>query len=221
MTFIHCPPKKIPQLTSNTGANGDRFYTLPDGTKVASVTTVIGAKGKQSILDWRNRVGHEVANQIAAKASGRGNNVHKLCEDYLNNISRPKGMPDALEMFQAIKPLLNRIQNIHYQEQALWSKHLGMAGRVDLIAEFDGVLSVIDFKTSKRVKQADEIENYFAQCVAYALMYKEQVGKQIDQIVIIMAVDNSEPLLFIAKTRDYIQSLVDFVKFYRENVTKS
>jgi genome maintenance exonuclease 1 len=92
-----------------------------------------------------------------------------------------------------------------------------MAGRVDCIAEFDGVLSVIDFKTSKRIKQKEDIDSYFAQCVAYACMYEELIGRGIGQIVVIMAVENSEPLLFVEKTSDHLNTLLDFIAFYKEN----
>lgn len=168
-------------------------------------------------MKWRQRVGEEEANKISRKATSRGTNVHTLCERYLNNEELGSIMPDAKEMFLPLKPLLNRINNIHYQECALWSVQLGMAGRVDCIGEFDGVLSVIDFKTSKKVKKKEDIDDYFAQCVAYACMYEELIGVGIEQIVIIMAVEGSEPLLFIEKTEDYLNTLLDFIKFYKEN----
>jgi genome maintenance exonuclease 1 len=215
--FTYCPPKELADLKSQTFPDGKRYYTTPDGVKLPSVTTVIGAKGKQAILEWRKRVGDEEANKISRKATSRGTNVHTLCERYLNNESLGDIMPDAKEMFLPLKPLLNRINNIHYQECALWSIQLGMAGRVDCIAEFDGVLSVIDFKTSRRPKKAEDIDNYFAQCVAYACMYEEMIGVGIDQIVIIMAVEGSEPLVFVEKTENYLNILLDYIKFYREN----
>jgi hypothetical protein len=214
--FNYCPPIELQNLKSETFPDGRRYYVLPDGTKLPSVTTVIGAKSKRAILEWRRRVGEEEANKISRKASGRGTNVHTLCERYLNNDSLGDIMPDAKEMFLTLKPLLHRINNIHYQECALWSIKLGMAGRVDCIGEFDGVLSVIDFKTSKRIKKKEDIDNYFAQCVAYACMYEELIGKGIDQIVIIMAVEDSEPLLFIEKTEDHLNTLLEYIKFYKE-----
>mgnify|MGYP003349502853 CR=1 FL=1 len=217
--FNYCPPIQLQDLKSTTFPDGKRYYQLPDGTRLPSVTTVIGAKGKQAIMEWRKRVGEEQANKISRQASSRGTNLHTLCEKYLNNDEKyfMSAMPDAFQMFKSIKPLLNKIDNIHYQEQALWSVKIGMAGRVDCIGEYDGVLSVIDFKTSKRVKNKEDIDNYFAQCTAYAMMYEELIGSSIDQIVIIMAVENSDPLIFIQKTEDYINTLLDFIKFYREN----
>ena len=196
------------------------FRFLPDGTRLPSVTTVIGAKGKQAIMEWRKRVGEEQANKISRQASSRGTNLHTLCEKYLNNDEKyfMSAMPDAFQMFKSIKPLLNKIDNIHYQEQALWSVKIGMAGRVDCIGEYDGVLSVIDFKTSKRVKNKEDIDNYFAQCTAYAMMYEELIGKPVDQLVVIMAVENDEPLVFIEKTEEHINTLLEYITFYKENL---
>ena len=212
--FNYCTPKELGDLKSETLPNG-KFYTLEDGTKLPSVTTVLGAKKKEHILEWRRRVGEEEANRISAKATKRGTNVHSLCEDYLSNQPLRKTMPDALEMFHTLKGTLNRINNIHYQECALWSKKLGMAGRVDCIGEFDGVLSVIDFKTSARVKQRNDIFDYFWQTTAYALMYHEIVEIPVKQIVILMAVEDSSPLVFVEKTRDHIEGLVGAIKYYR------
>lgn len=213
--FNFCPPKSLPDLQSETFPDGKRYYTLEDGTRLPSVTTVLGAQKKDAIMKWRKRVGEEEANRVSKKATGRGTAVHSLCEDYLNNKKINMGMPDAYEMFLSIKPLLNRINNIHYQECALWSKQLGMAGRVDCIGEFDGVLSVIDFKTSKKVKTEAHIEDYFWQTTAYALMYEEMIGTPIDDIVIIMAVEDDQPLVFKQKTADHIHGLVKAINFYK------
>lgn len=215
--FNYCPPKNIDDLKSQTLSDGKRYYTLPDGTNLPSVTTVLGAMKKDAIMAWRKRVGEDVANAISKKATSRGTNVHTLCERYLNNDSLGDIMPDAKEMFNDIKPLLDQIDNIHYQEQALWSTKLGLAGRVDCIAEFAGTLSVIDFKTSKKVKSIKDIEDYFWQTSAYALMYEELVGTPINQVVIIMAVENSKPLLFIQKTEDHIDGLVKAIQYYKDN----
>lgn len=214
--FIYCPPKKLEDLKAETLTNG-RFYTTPDGNFLPSVTTVIGAMGKKEIFEWRQRVGAEEANRVSRIAAGRGTRMHTLCEKYLNNEDLGKPMPDAMAMFKKVKPLLNRINNIHYQECTLWSLRLNMAGRVDCIAEFDGKLSVIDFKTSRRVKTKEDIPGYFAQCVAYALMYEDLIGVKIHQIVVIMAVEDSEPLLFVEKTKDHINTLKQYIDFYKKS----
>jgi genome maintenance exonuclease 1 len=216
--FHYCPPKDLQDLQATTFPDGKRYYQLPDGTRLPSVTTVIGAKGKEAILAWRKRVGEEVANKISRQASGRGTNVHTLCERYLNNEPLGEIMPDAKAMFLPLKPILDEcVSDIWYQEQALWSTTLGMAGRVDLIAHWDGVLSIIDFKTSSRIKTKDKIESYFWQECAYALMLEEMIGEPVNQLVTLMAIDNEKPLIFIEKTEDHIDGLVDAIKFYREN----
>ena len=214
--FNYCPPKDLPDLFSETFPDGKRYYKLADGTKLPSVTTVLGAMKKEAISLWRKRVGEVEANKITKKATGRGTNVHTLCERYLNNEDMGTMMPDALEMFYSLKPLLNRINNIHYQEQALWSTQLGLAGRVDCIGEFDGSLSVIDFKTSRKIKTKDQIEDYFWQTAAYALMYEELIGKPIDNLVVIMAVEDEQPILFQEKTEDHIDGLVKAIKYYQD-----
>ena len=217
--FNYCPPKEIPKIESQTFSDGKRYYVTPEGKKLPSVTTVVGAQKKQAIMEWRRRVGEEVANKISKQATTRGTNMHSLCEYYLNNEPKPPGvvMPDAKEMFISIKPYLNKINNIHYQEVGLWSSQLGLAGRVDCIGEYEGKLSVIDFKTSKKAKDRESILDYFWQCTAYALMYEELIGQPIDELVIIMAVQDSAPLIFKEKTQDHIEGLVKAIDYYHKN----
>jgi genome maintenance exonuclease 1 len=215
--FKYCPPKKLKDLKSETFPDGKRYYTLEDGTKLPSVTTVIGLQKKKAIMEWRKRVGEEKANQISRQASSRGTNVHTLCERYLNNEPLGDIMPDAKEMFRSLRPHLDRINNIHYQETALWSKTLEMAGRVDCIAEYEGKLSVIDFKTSKRIKTLEDISDYFWQTTAYALMYEELIGQPIHDLVVIMAVENEQPLIFKQKTEDHIDGLFNAIQFYKKS----
>jgi genome maintenance exonuclease 1 len=224
--FNYCPPKQIEDLKSTTFADGKRYYVLPDGTKLPSVTTVVGAQKKKAIMEWRARVGEEEANRISKQATSRGTNVHTICENYLNNKQDyMKGiMPDAVEYFLSIRPHLNLIDNIHYQEQSFWSKKLGMAGRVDCIAEYEGKLSVIDFKTSARPKKREDVLDYFWQTTAYAMMYEELVGVPINNLVIIMAVKDSTPIIFKEKTTDHWEGLFGAIKYYRtqnEKTTRS
>lgn len=217
--FNYCPPREIPKIESQTFPDGKRYYVTPEGKKLPSVTTVVGAQKKQAIMEWRRRVGEEVANKISKQATSRGTNMHSLCEYYLNNEPKPPGvvMPDAKEMFISIKPFLNKINNIHYQEVGLWSTQLGLAGRVDCIGEYEGKLSVIDFKTSKKAKNREDILDYFWQTTAYALMYEELIGQPIDELVIIMAVQDSTPLIFKEKTQDHIEGLVKAIDYYHKN----
>jgi genome maintenance exonuclease 1 len=218
--FRYCTPKNLTDLKSETFPDGKRYYTLEDGTRLPSVTTVIGAQKKQAIMEWRRRVGEQEANRISKKATSRGTRVHSIAEEYLkNNPDYIKDVfPDAKSMFLSIKPLIDKnVQDIYYQETALYSLTLGMAGRVDLIAHWNGILSVIDFKTSNKIKTKDQITDYFAQCAAYSCMHEELIGIPVNQIVILMAVENEKPLVFIEKTEDHIHNLVEAINFYKNH----
>ena len=215
--FNFCPPATIPDLVSETQPNGKRVYLTPEGKKYPSVTTVVGILKKQKIMEWRQRVGEETANKVSRVASGRGNNFHLLCEKYLQGNMPTTSTADAMELFYQVRPILDRfIDNIWYQEQALWSDKLQLAGRVDLVAEFRGKISIIDFKTSKRMKKKEDIQDYFQQEAAYALMIEERIGQPIDQLVTIMACDDSnKPMVFIEKTENHINGLVNTIQQFR------
>ena len=204
--------------------NGKRFYKTPEGLLYPSVTTITSQHGKDKILEWRRRVGEEEANRISTKASNRGTKVHKICENYLNNEedyarTNPahihKTMPDSIAMFKSLQPLLDEhVNNIHALEIPLYSHHLKVAGRVDCIAEYDGKLSIIDFKTSGKLKEESWIKGYFMQCSAYAVMYEERTGIPVSQIVIMIAVDSEHPQVFIRKRNDYIKDFISYREAY-------
>lgn len=190
--------------------NGTRYYVTPKGNRYPSVTTVLSEYNRKFIYEWRQRVGEEAANRISSKASGRGTRFHKLCEDYLKNKPVEYKTPLDVESFSKFKPLLHRINNIHLQETKMFSDHLRMAGTVDCIAEFDGKLSVIDFKTASKSKQEDSIENYFMQCAAYAIMFEERFNIPINRSVVMISVDDSEPQIFVKKRDDYVTRLLHY-----------
>lgn len=202
----------IPKLSRIDSPEGRRYET-PTGKAYPSVTSVVGLHGKEAFFEWRKRVGEEEANRISARAARRGTAIHSLCETYLLNEEVKPG-PFDLETFASIKPLLNRINNIHCLETQLYSDYLQVAGTVDCIAEFDGKLSVIDFKTSKRIKSRDDIHSYFMQTAAYAVMFEERTGIPIGRLVILMSVDDEDPLLFIEKRDDWIHDFIDLRETY-------
>ena len=158
--------------------------------------------------------GNDVANQIMRTAAKRGTAVHELAENYLNNeeLSNQDVLP--LAMFTILKPELDNINNIVLQEGALYSDKWGVAGRVDCIAEYDGKLSIIDFKTSSKLKEESWIKGYFMQCSAYAVMYEERTGIPVSQIVIMIAVDSEHPQVFIKKRNDYIKDFISYREAY-------
>jgi len=215
--FNYCPPCELPELQSET-INDKRYYTTPSGEKYPSITTVLSSLSRDSIAAWRKKVGEEEANRISRTASNRGTKIHSIAEAYLNN--EPHYMRDVMpnhkETFLTIRPLLDKIDNIWYQECALYSDTLKVAGRVDCIGEYDGVLSVIDFKTSSRVKKKEDITSYFLQTTFYALALEEMIGNPVNQIVIIMSVDDHSPLVFIEQTENYIDELVRVVNLDRK-----
>lgn len=199
-TFIH---HDLPKLERDTKPDGTRLYKTPSGLSYPSVTTITGLHTKQAIMEWRKRVGEAEATKISTRAANRGTKVHQLCEDYLRG---ELAEPDIFhkEMFESIRPLLDQIDNIHCLEDPLYSDHLQVAGTVDCVAEFQGKLSVIDFKTSSRPKDRDDIHNYFMQTAAYAVAFEELTKIPVDRMVIIMAVENDDPRWFIEKRDNWI-----------------
>ena len=204
----------IPKLERKTSADGSRVYETPSGRAYPSITTITGQYNKQAILDWRKRVGDAEANRISTTAANRGTRIHTLCESYLNNEHVEPNLFDT-ETFKAIKPYLNNIQDIHCLETPLYSDHLEVAGTVDCIAKYNGKMSVIDFKTSKRKKSRDEISNYFMQCSAYAVAFEERTGVPVGKIVIIMAVDDDDTIIFEENRDEWINDFIDLRKTYR------
>ena len=191
------------KLERDTKPDGTRVYKTPSGFSYPSVTTITGLHTEKGIAQWRAKVGAEEANRISTKASSRGTRVHQLCEDYLRTGIAEPDIFDA-EMFGSIRFLLDQIDNIHCLETPLWSDHLQVAGTVDCIAEFQGRLTVIDFKTSSKPKDRDDIHHYFMQCSAYGVAFEERTGIPVDRIAIIMAVDNDDPRWFIEKRDNWI-----------------
>ena len=183
--------------------DGKRHYVTPDGNKYISITTLLSNLSKAGIQKWRERVGAEEANRISTKASRQGTGVHSICESYIKNEDGflDGRMPNEVEMFQSIESLLDCIDDVHCVEGALYSDELKLAGRTDLIAEFDNQLAVIDYKTSRKIKTWEMCHSYFMQGAFYAMAYEERTGIPINNIVIIMAVENEKPLLF-KETKD-------------------
>lgn len=192
-----------------------RTYVDPEGNQYPSITTVLGASGKAALEEWKNRVGEKEAAAIGFRAANRGEAVHELIEKYLDNEELPKVMPHITQSLNNLKPFLHRIGTIYAQECPLYSKHLGVAGRVDCVAEFDGKLSIVDFKTSLKPKKKEWISKYFMQETAYAIMWEERTGVPITQLVTIMDVDDGEPLLFIEHRDNWAKQLMQTIDDYK------
>jgi ATP-dependent exoDNAse (exonuclease V) beta subunit len=198
--------------------DGSRVYVV-DGNNYPSISTICSYRKRKSIAEWRARVGEQEANKISTRAASAGTSLHSIVEDYLNNnldLDKYKDKFLPLLLFKQAKPMLARINNIHFQEAPLYSHEFGIAGRVDCIAEFDGKLSVIDFKTSAKEKKESWIENYFVQETGYAKMYEERSGIKVDQIVTLITCQNGFTQVFIKNPDEYVPLLKDYIAEYKE-----
>jgi len=202
------------ELSTET-IDGKRHYVLPDGTtKLKSVTTIISEKSdKTALYEWRKRVGDEEANRISTQAARRGTSIHKIAERYVlneENIYKDE-MPINIETFKSIQNILDdHVDNILGVELPLYSKALKCAGRTDLVAEYDGVLSIIDFKTSRKLKKLEWIENYLLQSTVYSMMFEWTYKIAVPQFVIIIAVDDEKtPQTFVMERSKYVDKVLE------------
>ena len=222
MSFNHVPVE-LPEIKATT-KDKVRLYETPDGNFYPSITTVLSVRNKKGLFEWRKRVGDEVANYVARKAATRGTHVHHMCEDYLNNMHLD--FPDEWQkhekrflpyvLFKQLRDsVIQKIDNIHAQECGLYSDKYKIAGRVDCIAEYDGVLSIIDFKTSTSERKDSYNENYYIQASAYAEMFEERTGHAINQIVILVVTEDGVVQEFIKDKTEYLPMLVDCIKEWK------
>jgi genome maintenance exonuclease 1 len=206
---------ELPQLERET-IDGVRYYSIPDEDqliKMVSITSVTSHFNKEIFVKWRKRVGDVEAERVTKAATSRGTDMHSLVENYLYNRDLPPVPPLPDFLFKIAKTELNKINNIHCLEGALYSKQLGVAGTTDCIGEHDGELAVIDFKTSKKPKPRDWIENYFVQAMFYGMAYYEMTGTPIKKLVIIMACENGECVLYEERDlKKYMKLVVQYIK---------
>ena len=212
----------LPKLSRET-IDGVRYYSIPEEdelVKLVSITSVTSHFNKEIFVKWRKKVGNEEADRITKAATSRGTDMHTLTEHYLKNDDLPTVQPISDFLFKIAKGELNKIDNIHSLEGSLYSKELGIAGTVDCIAEYDGELAVIDFKTSKKPKPREWIEHYFVQCMAYGCMLYEITGISVKKLVIIMACENGECVIYEERDKaKYIKLLSKYIrKFVRDKL---
>jgi genome maintenance exonuclease 1 len=206
----------LPRLERET-IDGVRFYKIPgkDGFKrFVSITSVTSHKNKEVFAKWRAKIGNEKADKITKQATSRGTDMHSLVENYLLNIPElPEVQPLSQYLFKIARNELDKINNIHAIENSLYSEVLGVAGTVDCIAEYNGELAVIDFKTSKKPKPVEWIEHYFVQAVAYACMLYEMTGITVKKLVILMACENGECIVYEEYDKGkYIKLLIEYIR---------
>ena len=218
MYFKH-KPVEIEELSTQT-INRKRFYQTPEGKLYPSITTVLQKKKMKGLMEWRQKVGEDVANYIARTAANRGTKVHHMCEDYLNNVESdwPEKWKEHTKHFlpytlfgQIKSVLIEKVDNIHAQECGLYSDKYRVAGRVDCIAEYNGTPSIIDFKTSTKERNDEWNESYYIQASAYAEMFEERTGIEINQIVILVVTEDGIVQEFIKTKHDYLPLLVETI----------
>ena len=206
--------------------DGRRYYVTPTGNKYPSVTTVISNNSKKQagLARWRAKVGKENAQRKTTRAAGRGTRVHKLIEDYLNNeldTEKYKDLPLPWIMFNSSRYILDNINNIYLQEAALYSDYLQIAGRVDCIAEYNGELAIIDFKTSEKEKKEEYLYDYYVQECAYACMLQECYNLKVDKLVTIVFCENGDTQVSVVPPKkEYFVTLQEYIKEYQEKNAK-
>lgn len=213
-TFIHelIEFKELDTITED----GKRFYITPNGN-YPSVTTVLSSlDNKMWLYQWRKRVGEEEANRISARASNRGTAVHSICEKYiLNEEEFCIGQPPYIEdMFTSIQRYIDHIDVIYGIETPVYSNKLKTAGRMDLFCGIRGEKYILDFKTSSRKKKESDIKNYFLQCTAYSMMLEELTGIEVPKMIILMAVEDDDPLMFVKRTENYKEEVKEIFNNY-------
>ena len=214
--FVHTPnTKPLPQL-KRKNEDGRRVYYDTEGNRYHSVTNVVGSIDEKGLEEWRNAVGEDVANYVSRRAMNLGTKLHTMVETYLYNKKNTEKNIFAKAHFDNIKPLLQPIANIRGLEEKMCSKDLGLAGTADCIAEYNGKLSIIDFKTSSKKKQEDWILKYFLQTTAYAIMWEEITGDKVDQIVVLITGEDGSREEYIRKKQDYIEELHRVIERFNE-----
>ena len=217
--FVHAPQPYKYNIKAEEN-NDQRWYTVRNGIKYPSVTTVIGYGPKLWLEEWKKNLGPEKAAAETLRCQERGERVHEMAELYLKNDRAPTAnqLESNIKLFNQIKLPLNKINNIRLQERPLFSDRLRLAGRVDVVGEYDGVLRVIDFKTSNNNKYNDMVHDYFLQCTAYAIMYQEMFDVTIDEIAVIIAVERGiVPMVYVKKIDEYVKPLLERINTFYED----
>lgn len=201
---------------------GKRLYVTEGGNRYSSVTTALSYFSRKSIAKWRQNVGAEKANKISTQASTFGTAMHNIAEQYvLGELDTSKSNPIALESFRKIQPYLDANVDVIYGiEHQMYSDELQTAGTADLICRYDGKNTLLDFKTSRRRKTREQITTYFMQCAAYSVMAKERHGLEIEQAVILMAVRDDDPIVFIEDIEPWIKMTRKFFDLYNKGLLK-
>ena len=214
--FVHKPLECILPVLKRKNEGGKRVYYDEEDNRYNSVTNVVGTIDQKGLDEWRESVGYDVADYVARKAMNTGTKMHSIVESYINNEKSDESNIFAKAHFENIKPLLEPITNIQGLEVRLCSKNLGLAGTADCVGQYDGIPSIIDFKTSSKQKKEEWVRKYFLQTTAYAIMWEELTGEKMDQIIVLISGEDGSRDIFIRDKKDYIIELHDVIKRYND-----
>ena len=210
---------EVPKLKQVTNSN-ERYYENSNGSRFPSITTVLGqTKDMTKLMEWKKRVGEEEANRISRKATTHGTKFHKECERYLLNEDFEHSL-----LFRAVRPTLDRIISVKCLETVLYSEYLGVAGTVDCIAEMDGELSVIDFKTSRTTKKEEWIDDYFIQAAFYFYAFYERTKILPSNTKIIVTTNDGKVQEFTQSARNnkyWVERLKTRINLYNSKREES
>ena len=216
MTFTHVLHPEIPKI-KQVNIDGVRYYDTPDGTLI-SITSLLKNFTPEGIIEWREAVGEEVANEVMRAAADRGSKVHKIIENCLSNKSENDLVGNygelAARMFSQMIPALDKIDRIRALEKGLYSTRFGIAGRVDCIAEYDKELTVIDFKTSTR-KRDERNETHLVQASFYSLAWEERTGEKVSQIAILTTTEDGELDVYRDDPSNHVDRLEEMIEEYK------
>jgi len=230
-TFPQCP-EEIP-LPDYKGKNatekksGSRHYFTPKGTMVPSVSTVMGYDPEKikTLNAWRKRVGKEKAAHITNQSCGYGNVLHDCLEKYLENDvdslseAYTKAEQTPRLMFSTIKEFVDKhVEKVFHQEKPVYSERLGVAGRLDVLCQMNGMPTLLDFKNSRRPKRKAWVHGYCLQASCYAEMVSEHSGIDIKYFVIPIACFSGELQVVTGKVSDYRKEMVDQIRRYYDEV---
>lgn len=209
-------PIEIPRL-ERVNTEFGRVYVTPEGLRLPSVTTILSHMPNEALEAWKRSVGEEEARKISSRAANRGTYIHSMCESVLKGTEAPPRNILHQEMWNSFRPVVEQIEKTYALETPLYSKYLAVAGTVDCVGVWDNRTSIIDFKTSSRVKKAEDISSYFMQCAAYAVMWEELTGTPVQQLVVLMAVEDASPIVFVERRDAWIKQFMSLRKQYKEN----
>lgn len=214
-----------PKLEQVTQSDGKRHYNADQYKGMASVTTILSATGDKTALDaWRKRVGDKEAERVRKEATGLGSLMHEHLENYILETPRPGGGNIVRKMAermadQIIEKGLCNITECWGQEVSVYFPDL-YAGTIDFVGIHNGFPAIIDYKTSKKIKEMKWMDDYRCQSAGYATAHDELFGTKIRKIVIFMVTRDYEFKEYVFEGKDFSDSVNMWTKRVEEFYSK-